>query len=82
MIQLSAIHKAFGARVLFDDVTWQVRAGERVAAGARLVRPLPPDPALLAGCQSSASETPSARWSEPGTWMVSTCSAESLDEKQ
>lgn len=30
MIQLSAIHKAFGARVLFDDVTWQVRAGERV----------------------------------------------------
>ncbi len=30
MIQLSAIHKAFGARVLFDDVTWQVQPGERV----------------------------------------------------
>ena len=30
MIQLSSIHKAFGARVLFDDVTWQVQPGERV----------------------------------------------------
>ncbi len=30
MIQLSAIRKAFGARVLFDDVTWQVQSGERV----------------------------------------------------
>ena len=30
MIQLSSIHKAFGARVLFDDVSWQIRAGERV----------------------------------------------------
>ena len=30
MIQLSAVRKAFGARVLFDDVTWQVQAGERV----------------------------------------------------
>ena len=30
MLQLSALHKAFGARVLFDDVTWQVRAGDRV----------------------------------------------------
>ena len=30
MLQLSALHKAFGARVLFDDVTWQVQAGDRV----------------------------------------------------
>ena len=30
MIQLPGVHKAFGARVLFEDVTWQVRAGERV----------------------------------------------------
>ena len=30
MIQLSAVHKAFGARILFDRVTWQVRAGERI----------------------------------------------------
>ena len=30
MLQLSALHKAFGVRVLFDDVTWQVRAGDRV----------------------------------------------------
>ena len=30
MIQLSAIRKAFGARVLFDSLTWQVQAGERV----------------------------------------------------
>ena len=30
MIQLSAVRKAFGARVLFDDVTWQVQSGERV----------------------------------------------------
>ena len=30
MIQLSAVHKAFGARVLFDAVTWQVRPGDRV----------------------------------------------------
>ena len=30
MIQLTALHKAFGARVLFDAVTWQVDSGERV----------------------------------------------------
>ena len=30
MIQLSAVHKAFGARVLFDAVTWQVQSGDRV----------------------------------------------------
>ena len=30
MIQLSAIGKAFGARVLFNNVTWQLRAGERI----------------------------------------------------
>lgn len=30
MIQLSSIHKAFGARILFDAVRWQVRSGERV----------------------------------------------------
>ena len=30
MLQLSALHKAFGARVLFDDATWQVRAGDRI----------------------------------------------------
>ena len=30
MLQLSALHKAFGAHVLFDSVTWQVQAGDRV----------------------------------------------------
>lgn len=30
MIQLSAVHKSFGARVLLDDVTWQVGTGDRV----------------------------------------------------
>ena len=30
MMQLAAVHKAFGARVLFDAVTWQVQAGERL----------------------------------------------------
>ena len=30
MIQLSSIHKAFGARVLFDAVRWQLQSGERV----------------------------------------------------
>ena len=30
MIQLTALHKAYGARVLFDAVTWQVGPGERV----------------------------------------------------
>jgi ATP-binding cassette subfamily F protein 3 len=30
MIQLSGLTKAFGERVLLDDVTWQVTAGERV----------------------------------------------------
>lgn len=30
MIQLSAVHKAFGARVLFDAVTWQVQPGDRL----------------------------------------------------
>ena len=30
MMQLSSIHKAFGARVLFENVTWRVRPGERV----------------------------------------------------
>ena len=30
MIQLSAVHKAFGARVLLDAVTWQVQPGDRV----------------------------------------------------
>ena len=30
MIQLSSLRKAFGARVLFEDVTWQVQAGERI----------------------------------------------------
>jgi ATP-binding cassette subfamily F protein 3 len=30
MIQLSSLTKAFGDRVLFDDVTWQVSEGDRV----------------------------------------------------
>ena len=30
MIQLAAVHKAFGARVLLDAATWQVQPGERV----------------------------------------------------
>ena len=30
MVQLSSLHKAFGARVLFDDVTWHVQDRDRV----------------------------------------------------
>ena len=30
MIQLSSVHKAFGARVLLDDVSWQVGTGDRI----------------------------------------------------
>ena len=30
MLQLSSLHKAFGARVLFDAVTWQIQAGDRI----------------------------------------------------
>ena len=30
MLQLSSITKSFGERVLLDDVTWQITAGERV----------------------------------------------------
>ena len=30
MVQLSSVHKSFGARVLLDNVTWQVGAGDRV----------------------------------------------------
>jgi len=30
MIQLSSLNKAFGVRVLFQDVTWQVQTGDRV----------------------------------------------------
>ena len=32
MIQLSELTKIFGDRVLFDHVTWQITARERVAA--------------------------------------------------
>ena len=30
LLQLSSVHKAFGERVLFDAVTWQVQTGDRV----------------------------------------------------
>ena len=30
MIQLSGLHKAFGDRILFDQVTWHIQAGQRV----------------------------------------------------
>ena len=30
MLQLSSLHKAYGERVLFDAVTWQVQTGDRV----------------------------------------------------
>ena len=30
MLQLSALHKTFGARILFDSVTWKVQTGDRV----------------------------------------------------
>ena len=30
MLQLSSVQKAFGEQVLFDAVTWQVQAGDRV----------------------------------------------------
>ena len=30
MLQLSSITKSFGERVLLEDVTWQITAGERV----------------------------------------------------
>ena len=30
MLQLSTLHKAYGTKVLFDKVTWQVREGERI----------------------------------------------------
>ena len=29
-MQLSSLHKAFGARVLFDKINWQVQPGQRV----------------------------------------------------
>ena len=30
MLQLSSVHKSFGTRVLLEDVSWQVRPGDRI----------------------------------------------------